>query len=111
MSESEIPPPPPAQDPDEPVWTYRGYRLRSGEFVTAMVHFFRAEIQRANVWRQRLDTTTNWAVVATGATLSIAFSQSEIHHGIIILIFVGEWFLLIEAVVIATMNCGVIAFG
>ena len=98
MSESEIPPPPPAQDPEEPVWTYRGYRLRSGEFVTAMVHFFRAEVNRANVWRQRLDTTTNWAVVSTGATLSIAFSQPEIHHSIIILnTLLVMWFLLIEA--------------
>lgn len=77
--------PPGAADPDEPVWTYRGYRLKTSEFVTAMVHFFRAEIQRANVWRQRLDTTTNWAVVATGATLSIAFSQPNVHHGVIIL--------------------------
>ena len=28
----------------EPVWTYRGYQLRPGDFTTAMVHFFRAEI-------------------------------------------------------------------
>lgn len=98
MSEHQVPPPPPAQDPDEPVWTYRGYRLKSGEFVTAMVHFFRAEIQRANVWRQRLDTTTNWAVVSTGATLSIAFSQPDSHHGIIILnTLLVMWFLFIEA--------------
>ena len=75
----------PEMSADESVWTYRGYRLRGGEFVTAMAHFFRAEIQRANVWRQRLDATTNWAVVSTGATLSIAFSQPNIHHGIIIL--------------------------
>jgi uncharacterized membrane protein len=62
-----------------------------------MVHFFRAEIQRANVWRQRLDTTTNWAVVSTGATLSIAFSQPDIHHGIIILnTLLVMWFLMIE---------------
>lgn len=45
----------------EPVWTYRGYRLQPSEFNTAMVHMFRAEIARANTWRQRLDTTTNWA--------------------------------------------------
>jgi uncharacterized membrane protein len=84
--------------PEEPVWTYRGYQLKSSEFVTAMVHLFRAEIQRANVWRQRLDTTTNWAVVATGATLSVAFSQPEIHHGIIILnTLLVLWFLFIEA--------------
>jgi uncharacterized membrane protein len=88
---------PKSHEPEEPVWTYRGYRLKTSEFVTAMVHLFRAEIQRANVWRQRLDTTTNWAVVATGATLSIAFSQPEIHHAIIILnTLLVMWFLFIE---------------
>jgi uncharacterized membrane protein len=62
------------------------------------VHLFRAEIQRANVWRQRLDTTTNWAVVATGATLSIAFSQSNVHHSVIMLnTLLVLWFLFIEA--------------
>jgi uncharacterized membrane protein len=85
-------------EPDEPVWTYRGYHLKTSEFVTAMVHFFRAEIQRANVWRQRLDTTTNWAVVATGATLSIAFGQANVHHAIILLnTLLVLWFLFIEA--------------
>ena len=86
------------EEPEEPVWTYRGYHLKTSEFVTSMVHFFRAEIQRANVWRQRLDTTTNWAVVATGATLSIAFSQSNVHHAIILLnTLLVLWFLFIEA--------------
>jgi uncharacterized membrane protein len=81
-----------------PVWTYRGYKLTTSEFVTAMVHFFRAEIQRANVWRQRLDTTTNWAVVATGATLTIAFGQQNVHHAIIFLnTLLVLWFLFIEA--------------
>ena len=90
--------PPDKDDAEEPVWTYRGYRLKPGEFVTAMVHFFRAEVQRANVWRQRLDTTTNWAVVATGATLSFSFSQPNVHHGVIILnTLLITWFLFIEA--------------
>ena len=93
----ETPPPPPTQE-EESVWTYRGYKLKSSEFVTAMVHLFRAEVQRANVWRQRLDTTTNWAVVATGATLSISFSQPNVHHGVIILnTLLVTWFLFIEA--------------
>jgi uncharacterized membrane protein len=93
----ETPPPPPPQE-EESVWTYRGYKLKSSEFVTAMVHLFRAEVQRANVWRQRLDTTTNWAVVATGATLSISFSQPNVHHGVIILnTLLVTWFLFIEA--------------
>ena len=91
------PPPQPPQEEDS-VWTYRGYKLKSSEFVTAMVHLFRAEVQRANVWRQRLDTTTNWAVVATGATLSISFSQPNVHHGVIILnTLLVTWFLFIEA--------------
>lgn len=86
------------EEPEEPVWTYRGYHLKTSEFVTAMVHFFRAEVNRANVWRQRLDTTTNWAVVATGATLSIAFGQSSVHHSIILLnTLLVLWFLFIEA--------------
>lgn len=83
---------------EEPVWTYRGYKLKTSEFVTAMVHFFRAEVSRANVWRQRLDTTTNWAVVVTGATLSIAFSQSNVHHSVVLLnTLLVLWFLFIEA--------------
>ena len=82
----------------EPVWTYRGYKLRAGEFNTAMVHLFRAEISRANVWRQRLDTTTNWAVVTTGAALSLSFGQAEDHHAVLILnTLLITMFLIIEA--------------
>lgn len=89
----------PKEEPsEEPVWTYRGYKMKSGEFVTAMVHFFRAEVNRANVWRQRLDTTTNWAVVVTGATLSIAFGQSNVHHSVVLLnTLLVLWFLFIES--------------
>jgi len=90
-----------ASSPDpsetEAVWTYRGYRLRSSEFVTAMVHFFRAEISRANIWRTRLDTTTNWAVVTTGAAITFAFNATG-HHGVILLnTLLVTLFLYIEA--------------
>ncbi len=43
-----------------------------------MVHFFRAESYRADIWRRRLDTTTNWAVITTGATLSLAWDPRVI---------------------------------
>ncbi len=79
------------------VWTFRGYKLRASEFTTAMVHFFRAEVQRANVWRQRLDTTTNWAVITTGAAISIAFSESGNHIVILLNILLVTLFLSIEA--------------
>ena len=86
-----------SQPPPEPVWTYRGYQLKASEFTTAMVHLFRAEVTRANVWRQRLDTTTNWAVVTTGASISLAFTESEISHIVLILnLLLVTIFLLIE---------------
>lgn len=72
-------------NPHEPVWTYRGYELGANQFTTAMVHLFRAEVTRANVWRQRLDTTTNWAVITTGAVVSFAFTQGEVSHLVILL--------------------------
>jgi uncharacterized membrane protein len=63
-----------------------------------MVHFFRAEISRANVWRQRLDTTTNWAVVTTAAALSIAFGQQQGNYAVILLnILLVTLFWVIEA--------------
>ncbi len=55
-------------------------RLAPPEFNTAMVHFYRGEIQRSNVWRSRLDATTNWAVITAGATLSFVFSSPNNPH-------------------------------
>ncbi len=82
----------------EPVWTYRGYRLRASEFTTAMVHLYRGEVQRANVWRQRLDSTTNWAVITAGAAISFALGNATGHHGVIILnMLLITLFLFIEA--------------
>ncbi len=82
----------------QPVWTYRGYELRGSEFNTAMVHMFRAEVQRANVWRQRLDTTTNWAVITTAAVLSLIFGTSENPHLVILInLLLVTMFLVIEA--------------
>lgn len=55
-------------------------KLAPAEFNTAMVHFYRGEIQRSNVWRNRLDATTNWAVITAGATLSFVFSSADNPH-------------------------------
>ncbi len=88
----------PGAPDSEPVWTFRGYQLRPSDFTAAMIHFFRAEIYRANVWRQRLDTTTNWAVITTGAAVSFAFGTALGDHGVIILnTLLVTLFLYIEA--------------
>lgn len=83
---------------NDTVWTYRGYHLKASEFTTAMVHFYRGEVSRANVWRQRLDNTTNWAVITAGAAISFALGNPTGHHGVIILnTLLVTLFLFIEA--------------
>lgn len=47
------------QKDEAAVWTYRGYKMRPAEFNTAWVHYYWAEIQCNNIWRTRLDATTN----------------------------------------------------
>ena len=42
----------------------------------AIAHLYRGELYRSTVWRTRLDTTTNWAVVSTGIALSATFRDS-----------------------------------
>jgi uncharacterized membrane protein len=87
-----------APPPPEPVWTYRGYQLKASEFTSAMVHFYRGEMHRSNVWRHRLDNTTNWAVITAGASLSFAFSSPANPHGVIPLnTLLITLFLFIEA--------------
>ena len=89
---------PHANTDSEPVWTYRGYQLKASEFNTAMVHLYRGELSRANVWRQRLDSTTNWAVLTAGASISFALGNATGHHGVIILnMMLITLFLFIEA--------------
>jgi uncharacterized membrane protein len=58
---------------DGHTWAFRGYRLDPSHFTTAMVHFYRGEVARANTWRTRLDATTNWAVLTVGAALTFVF--------------------------------------
>lgn len=87
-----------ANRPEDDVWSFRGYHMRPGEFNTAMVHLYRGEVTRANTWRMRLDSTTNWAVVTTGAALSFAFSSTVNPHIMIpITTLLVALFLMIEA--------------
>ena len=69
----------------EPVWHFRGYDLRAQDFTTAMIHFYRGEIQRANTWRNRLDTTTNWAIVITAAVISFALANASNSHAVLLI--------------------------
>jgi uncharacterized membrane protein len=50
----------------------------SGSELAALAHLYRGELYRSKVWRQRLDTTTNWAVALTGISLSITFGNPQL---------------------------------
>jgi uncharacterized membrane protein len=58
--------------------------LSSGEFVTTISHYHRAEIARMAGWRDRLDRTTNWAITVVAAMLSLSLSTASAHHGVLI---------------------------
>jgi uncharacterized membrane protein len=68
-----------------PRWTFQGHELDTSNFITAMIHLYRAEVTRANLWRNRLDTTTNWAVVTTAAALTFSFGSPQNPHFVLLL--------------------------
>lgn len=77
---------------------FEEYALTRPEYFNVMTHFYRGESHRAMIWRQRLDTTTNWAVLTTAGVLSFSFSSTEHEHIIILMSnMIVLFFLLIEA--------------
>ena len=61
-------------DPQKPL------ALDEKDFYTVMSHFYRGEVGRIMLWRQRLDLTTNWAIAATSAILTYCLSHEEATH-------------------------------
>src|ERR1700757_4750915 len=45
--------------------------------IGALAHLYRGEVYRSTVWRTRLDSSTNWAVVTTGIALSATYSNAQ----------------------------------
>lgn len=75
----------------EPDWTSQPY-------VNAITHFYRGELGRMMVWRQRFDATTNWAVVATGSLTAFAASNPGMTSEVMLInVFVLAFFAFIEA--------------
>jgi uncharacterized membrane protein len=52
--------------------------------INALVHYYRAEVTRMISWRDRLDRTTNWAIGAVAAMLSISLASEEAHHSVLL---------------------------
>jgi len=54
---------------------FESHPLHRVEYITAMAHLYRGELQRSLSWRLRLDTTTNWAIFTTAGILTFAFNN------------------------------------
>lgn len=66
--------------------------------TNALVHFYRGELGRLTAYRLRLDTTTNWAVGSTAASITFTLGSSEIPHYVFIVpVVMGIFFLWLEA--------------
>ena len=63
-----------------------------------MVHFYRAVVGHADVWRQRMDATTNWAAATTAGMVTFAFGDPRAPH-VVLLLAIGfdVIFLLMES--------------
>jgi len=72
--------------------------MNSSNRTTILVHYYRAMVGRADVWRMRMDTTTNWAIGATAAIISFALGNPSAPHYVVAIATLMTWsFLLLEA--------------
>jgi uncharacterized membrane protein len=82
----------------EPAGEPAAARTCSVAEIGAIAHLYRGEIYRSTVWRTRLDSTTNWAVVTTGIALSATFSSAQASPLPMALVgLIVTMFLLLEA--------------
>ena len=54
--------------------------IKDACYVNAMSHFYRGELGRIMVWRQRLDITSNWAITTTTTIVSVSFGFRDMPH-------------------------------
>ena len=73
------------KDDSRASWQFRGYKLDADEFHNAMQHFYRGELERSNVWRTRLDSTTYWAVITALTTIIYLFLRQDAPYVVLIL--------------------------
>lgn len=59
---------------------YESTPLTRQEYISAVVHLYRGELDRATTWRLRLDATTNWAIITTAGVLSYSFGDRAHSH-------------------------------
>ena len=85
-------------EPREPKAATAGALEFTAAEIGALAHLYRGEVYRSTVWRTRLDSSTNWAVVTTGIALSATYSSADASPLPLVLIgLLVSVFLLFEA--------------
>jgi len=54
-------------------------------FATAFAHLYRAEMHRMTAWRQRLDVTSNWAILLTMGITTFTLGTHTVPHFVLLL--------------------------
>lgn len=72
--------------------------LTRSEYIGALVHFYRGELHRSTIWRVRLDTTTNWAIISVMGLVTFTFGgPGHSHAPLIVGMMMVLTFMSIEA--------------
>lgn len=69
-------------------------KLKDPCYVNAMSHFYRGELGRIMIWRQRLDVTTTWAITTSTTIIGVAFSIRAVPHIIFFFNLALVWMML-----------------
>ena len=97
----DVPEPPVAArmtDGERRAADYESTPLSRPEYISAIVHLYRGELDRATTWRLRLDATTNWAILTTAGVLSYSFgTETHSHLGPLLGLALVAVFWMIEA--------------
>jgi uncharacterized membrane protein len=71
--------------------------MASGPSEQLLVHFYRAVVAHMDVWRQRMDATTNWAAATAAGMITFAFGTPASPHFVLLLALAFQGvFLLME---------------
>jgi len=63
-----------------------------------LIHFYRAVVAHADVWRQRMDATTNWAAATSAVMITFVFGSATSPHFVLVLALAFDMvFLLMES--------------
>ena len=68
-----------------PVAGVAGPAPQAAGFDTAMAHLFRGEMHRMTAWRQRLDTTSNWAIVLSLGMTTFTLGSEKVPPYVLLL--------------------------